>query len=97
MSDTGLTVPGMTEPPDCCDVTVAVDRDGGYLPHPAEFCAAVEKAASARAASVISAHTAERIISIVTIQAADHGPHRFYCQHFVDRTRRNGPSWAFDA
>jgi hypothetical protein len=31
----------------------------------------VEQAASARNATVMSAHTAEKIISIVTVQAAD--------------------------
>jgi hypothetical protein len=37
MSDTGLTVPGMTEPPRRYDITITVDRDGGHLPNPAEF------------------------------------------------------------
>ncbi len=32
---------------------------------------AVEQAASARSASIMSAHTAEKIISIVTVQAVD--------------------------
>jgi hypothetical protein len=40
MSDTGLTVPGMTEPPCRYDVTIAVYRDGGHLPNPAEFAVA---------------------------------------------------------
>jgi hypothetical protein len=53
------------------DVTVTVTRDGGSLPSPAEFAAAAGQAASARNAGVISAHTAEKIISIVTAQAAD--------------------------
>jgi hypothetical protein len=35
MSDTGLTVPGMTEPPRRYDITITVDRDDGYLPNPA--------------------------------------------------------------
>lgn len=34
MSDTGLTVPGMNEPPSRYDVTVTVDRDGGTFPGP---------------------------------------------------------------
>ena len=34
MSDTGLTVPGMTELPRRYDVTITVDRDGGYHPEP---------------------------------------------------------------
>jgi hypothetical protein len=61
----------MSEPPSRYDVTVTVDRDGGDLPNPAEFAVAAEQAASARSASVMSAHTAGKIISIVTVQAAD--------------------------
>ena len=45
MSDTGLTVPGMTELPRRYDVTITVDRDGGDHPNPAEFAAAAEQAA----------------------------------------------------
>lgn len=71
MSDTGLTVPGMTELPRRYDVTVTVDRDGGDRPDPAEFAVAAGQAASARAASIVSAHTASQIISIVTVLAAD--------------------------
>jgi hypothetical protein len=70
MSDTGLTVPGMTELPRRYDV-VTVDRDGGHPPNPAEFATAAERAASARAASIVSAHTASQIVSIVTVLAAD--------------------------
>jgi hypothetical protein len=54
----------MTGPPGWYDVTVTVTRDGGYRPGPAEF------AAAARNADVMSAHTAGKIISIVTVQAA---------------------------
>lgn len=71
MSETGRIVPGMTEPPICHDITITVDRDGGRLPDPAEFAIAAEQAGSARAASVMSAHTAEQIISIVTVEASD--------------------------
>jgi hypothetical protein len=71
MSDTEPTVPSMTEPPRRYDVTITVDRDGGHLPDPAEFAAAAEQAASARSASIMSAHTASQIISIVTVLAAD--------------------------
>jgi hypothetical protein len=60
MSDTGLTVPGMTELPRRYDVTITVERDGGDHPNPAEFAAAAERAASARAASIVSAHTASQ-------------------------------------
>ena len=38
------------------DVTITVDRDGGDHPNPAEFAAAAEQAASARTASIVSAH-----------------------------------------
>ena len=66
MSDTGLTVPGMTEPPRRYDVTITVDQDGGHHPNPAEFAVAAQQAASARAASIVSAHTAGQIVSIVS-------------------------------
>jgi hypothetical protein len=61
----------MTESPDCYEITVTVDRDNDHLPNPAEFAVAGEQAASARSVSIMSAHTAEKIISIVTVQAAD--------------------------
>jgi hypothetical protein len=61
----------MTEPPRRYDVTITVDRDAGQLPNPAEFAVAAGQAASARAASIVSAHTAGQIISVVTVQAAD--------------------------
>jgi hypothetical protein len=48
----------MTDLPRRCDVTITADRDGGHHPHPAEFAVAAEQAASARAASIVSAHTA---------------------------------------
>ena len=52
-------------------VTITVDRDNGHLPNPTEFAVAAELAASARAASVVSAHTASQIVSIVSVRAAD--------------------------
>ena len=61
----------MTEPPRCYDVTITLARDGGDHPNPAEFAVAAERAASARAASIVSAHTASQIVSIVTVLAAD--------------------------
>ena len=64
-------VPGMNEPPSRYDVTVTVAREGGYLPDPAEFAVAAGQAASSRAASVVSAHTAGQIISVVTVQTSD--------------------------
>jgi hypothetical protein len=48
------------------DVTVTVARHGAQLPDPAEFALAADQAASSRNASVVNAHTAEQIISVVT-------------------------------
>jgi hypothetical protein len=64
-------VPGITELPRRYDVTITVDRDGGSSPNPAEFAVAAGQAASARVASIVSAHTASQIISIVTVLVAD--------------------------
>jgi hypothetical protein len=61
----------MTEPVRRYDVTITVDRDTGHLPSPAELAVTAEQAASARAASIVTAHTAGQIISVVTVQAAD--------------------------
>jgi hypothetical protein len=61
----------MTEPPRRYDVTITVDRDGGHLLDPAAFAVAAGQAASARAASIVSAYTVRHIISVVTVQAAD--------------------------
>ena len=69
MSDIRLTVPGMTGPARRYDVTITVDQDGGQHPNPADLAA--QRAASARAASIVSAHTAGQIVSIVTVLAAD--------------------------
>jgi hypothetical protein len=71
MSDTGLTVPDMIELPRRYDVTVTVDRDGGRPPNPADFAVAAERAASARAASIVSTQTASQIVSIVTVLSVD--------------------------
>ena len=71
LADCSLIVPCRTESPSCYDVTVTVNRDGGHLPNPAEFAVAAEQAASTRAASVMSAHTAEQIISVVTVETVD--------------------------
>jgi hypothetical protein len=71
MSDTGLTVSGMTEPPRRYDVTITVEQDGGHQPNPAEFAVAAQQAASARAASIISADTARQIVSVVTVLTVD--------------------------
>lgn len=69
MSETGRSVPDMNEPLSRYDVTVTVACDGGSRPDPAAFAAAADQAAWRRSASVISAHLADRIISVVTITA----------------------------
>lgn len=71
MSQTGHTVPDMNEPLSRYTVTVTVGCDGGYLPDPAAFTAAAERAARSRSASIISAHLADTIISVVTVTAPD--------------------------
>ena len=71
MLDTGLTVSGMTGPPRRYDITITVDRDGGYHPNPAGFAVTAQQAASARGAAIVSAHTAGQIICVVTIYALD--------------------------
>jgi hypothetical protein len=61
----------MTGPPRRYDITITVDRDGGHRPDPAEFAVAAAQAASARAASIVPAHTASQIVSIVTVLAVE--------------------------
>jgi hypothetical protein len=61
----------MNEPLIRHNVTVTVATDGGYLPDPAEFSVAAEQAALSRAASVVSAHTAQQIISVVAVETSD--------------------------
>ena len=54
------------------DITVTVTRDGGTLPGPAAFAAVARQAAAASGASdIVSAHSAEEIIIVVTVQASD--------------------------
>jgi hypothetical protein len=48
-----------------------VNSDNGHRPIPAEFAVAAQQAASARAASIVIAHMASQIISVVTVYAAD--------------------------
>ncbi len=59
----------MHEPLSRYDVTVTLTKGGGSLPGPARFAAAAGQAASGKNASVMSAHTAEKIISVVTVEA----------------------------
>jgi hypothetical protein len=71
MPDTGRMVPVMNEPLNPYDVTVTVARDDNNFPGPSEFGIAAGQAAASRNASVMSAHTAEKIISTVSVEAAD--------------------------
>jgi len=90
MSETGPTVPDMNEPLSRYNITVTVGCDGGCPPDPAAFAAAADQAAWRRSASIISAHLADKIISVVTVTA----PGR-YAAAAVARGRRirsAGPS-----
>jgi hypothetical protein len=71
MSYITLTVPGINKPPSRYDVTVRVAKDDGHPPDPAAFAAAGSRAASSMNASILSAHTAEEIICVVCVAAAD--------------------------
>ena len=64
-------VPEMNETLSRYNVTVAVGYDGSSLPDPAAFAAAADHAAWSRSASIMSAHLADKIISIVTVTAPD--------------------------
>lgn len=59
----------VNEPLISYDVTVTVNRDGGRFPDPPEFAAAAARAAEARSAEIMSAHTVEKIISVVAVPA----------------------------
>ena len=67
MLETGRTVPDMNEPLSRFNVTVTVGCEGDSLPDPAAFAAAADRAARSRPASIISAHLAGKIISVVTV------------------------------
>jgi hypothetical protein len=71
MSDIGLTVPPMTEPPRRYDVTITLDRDGGHLPNPAEFAVAAGQAASARAASIVTVPAADQPAAVALTVVSD--------------------------
>jgi hypothetical protein len=61
----------MTEPLSRYTVTVTVGCHGGSLPDPGVFAVAADQAAWSRSASIISAHLADRVISVVTVTAPD--------------------------
>ena len=64
----------MNEPPGRHDVTIRVAKQAGRHTDPAAFAAAASQAAAGRHASILSAHTAEEIIRVVSVPAAT-GPH----------------------
>jgi hypothetical protein len=61
----------MDKPPSSYDVIVRVAKDDGRSPDPATFAAGARAAASSRNASIISAHTAEEVICVVSVAAPD--------------------------
>jgi hypothetical protein len=61
----------MYEPSGRYNVTVTVSRDDGQLPDLVSFAVAADDAAWRRSASIVSAHTSDSIISIVTVHAPD--------------------------
>jgi hypothetical protein len=59
----------MHEPLSRYEVAVTVGCEHGARPDPAAFAVAAGRAAWARSASIISAHLADKIISVVTVTA----------------------------
>ena len=71
MSHTTFTVPYVNEPPRRHDITVRVAKEADRHTDPAAFAAAAaSRAAAGRHASILSAHTAEEIICVVSVTAA---------------------------
>ena len=68
MSHTTFTVPHMNEPPRRHDITIRVAKEAGRHTDPAAFAA--DRAAAGRDASILSAHTADEIICVVSVPAA---------------------------
>jgi hypothetical protein len=61
----------MRELPSRYNVTVTISGNDGRLPDLISFAQAADEAAWRRSASIVSAHTNDRIISIVTVHAPD--------------------------
>src|SRR6516225_6717158 len=59
----------MYELPGRYDVIIKLASDGSQLPDAVAFAAAAEQAASRRSASIVTVHTADTIISVVTVDA----------------------------
>ena len=57
MSDIGLMVPDMYEPPCRYNVTITVAREGARHPDPVRFAVAADRAAWRRSASIVSARS----------------------------------------
>jgi len=57
----------MNEPPRRSDITIRVAKEAGRHTDPAAFAAAASQAAAGRDASILSAHTAEEIICVVSV------------------------------
>jgi hypothetical protein len=70
MSYTTFTVPDMDKLPRRHDITIRVAKQAGRYTDPAAFTAAASQAAAGGDASILSAHTAEEIICVVTVPAA---------------------------
>src|SRR5215813_2152255 len=62
-------VPGMHEPLSRYNITITVTRRDGRLSDPVCFAAAADRAAWRRSVSIVSAYTADEIISVVTVHA----------------------------
>ena len=70
MSYATLTVPDVNEPPRRHDITIRVPAEPGSHPDPAAFAVTASQAAAAKGATILSAHTAEEIICVVSVPAA---------------------------
>ena len=70
MSHTTFTVPDMDESPRRHHITIRVAKEAGHHCDPAAFAAAASRAAAGRNAGILSAHTAEEIICVVSVPAA---------------------------
>jgi hypothetical protein len=57
----------MNEPPRRHGITIRIATEAGHQPNPAVFAVMASGAAAARNASIVSAHTAEEIICVVTV------------------------------
>lgn len=60
----------MDELPRRHDITIRVTKEAGHHPDPAAFAVAASRAAASGNASIVSAHTAEEIICVVSVPAA---------------------------